>query len=52
MAQESTDVQTAAEWLSEETGRPVAEFEVPDDLDYPDLEELESVDPGEVYGSE
>lgn len=52
MAQETKDAQTAAEWLSEQTGRPIEEFEPPEDIEYPNLGDLESVPPEEVYGEE
>lgn len=35
---------SAAELLSEMTGRPVEDFRPDDDLDYPHPDELESVD--------
>lgn len=44
---EERDQQSVAEQLAEETGRPVEEYEY--DGPVPDLEELETVDPEEVY---
>lgn len=41
---------SAAELLAEETGRPVEEFEIdPDEYEFPALDELETLDPDEVY---
>jgi hypothetical protein len=44
------EAKTAAELLAEETGRPVEEFEIdPDEYEFPHPEELESLDPDDVY---
>lgn len=41
---------SAAELLAEETGRPVEEFEIdPAEYEFPHPEDLESLDPDEVY---
>jgi hypothetical protein len=49
MALEEPDSKTFAEILAEETGRDVSEFEPDDDLEIPDLEDLEEVDADEFY---
>jgi hypothetical protein len=52
MSLENRDSKTFAEILAEETGRPVEEFEVPDDLEIPDLDDLTEVDADEFYSEE
>jgi hypothetical protein len=47
---EELEEKSAAELLAEETGRPVEEFEIDEDeYEFPDLDELEVLDPDEVY---
>jgi hypothetical protein len=45
-----TDVssKSSAELLAEETGRDKEEFEPPEDVDYPDPDELETEDPEKI----
>jgi len=49
MALEERDSKTSAEILAEETGRDVSEFELTEDLEFPDLEDLEEHDADEFY---
>jgi len=49
MALEERDSKTSAEILAEETGRDVSEFELTEDLELPDLEDLEEHDADEFY---
>jgi len=49
MALEERDSETSAEILAEETGRDVSEFELTEDLEFPDLEDLEEHDADEFY---
>ena len=47
---EDVEEKSAAELLAEETGRPVEEFEIDEDeYPIPELDELEVVDPDDVY---
>jgi hypothetical protein len=52
MSLENRDQKTSAELLAEMTGRPVEDFELPDDLEIPDLEDLTEVDADEFYSEE
>ena len=47
MALEERDAQLTPEALSELTGRPPEDFEAPDELPLPDLDELETHDADE-----
>jgi len=49
MALEERDSKTSAEILAEETGRDVSEFKLTEDLEFPDLEDLEEHDADEFY---
>jgi hypothetical protein len=49
MALEERDGKTAAELLAEATGRDPEEFEVDEDMEFPDPDELEEHDPENVY---
>ena len=49
MALENRDSKTAAELLAEATGRDVEEFELTDDMEFPDPDELEEHDADEFY---
>lgn len=46
------DAPTAAEILAEMTGRPVEEFELTEDMEFPELDELESTPAPEWYSDE
>lgn len=48
MGQKNRDAESSAELLAEATGRPVSDFEPREDTPYPDLDDLEEVDPDEV----
>jgi hypothetical protein len=52
MALEEPDSRSAAEILAEETGRDISEFQVPEEMDIPELEELEEHDAKEFYSEE
>ena len=41
MSLENREEKTAAELLAEETGRPVEEFELTEDMEFPDPDELD-----------
>lgn len=49
MSLEKRDEKSTPELLAELTGRPVSEFELPDDLELPELAELEEHDADEFY---
>lgn len=49
MALEERDGKTAAELLAEATGRDPEEFEVDEDMEFPDLDDLEEHDPEKFY---
>jgi hypothetical protein len=52
MSLENREEKTAAELLAEETGRPVEEFELTDDMEFPDLDDLEVHDADEYYSED
>jgi hypothetical protein len=52
MSLENRDQKTSAKLLAEETGRPVEDFELPDDLEIPDLEDLQCVPAEQFYDDE
>ena len=52
MAPEERDAQLTPEALSELTGRPPEDFEAPDGLPLPDLDELETHDADEFYSED
>jgi hypothetical protein len=43
------DSKTFAELLAEETGRDISEFELTDDMEFPDPDDLEEHDADEFY---
>jgi len=49
MALEERDSKTSAEILAEETGRDIEEFELSEDVEIPDLDDLEEHDADEFY---
>lgn len=49
MALEERDSKTSAEILAEETGRDIEEFEISEDIEIPDLDNLEEHDADEFY---
>jgi hypothetical protein len=52
MSLENRDQKTSAELLAEMTGRPVEDFELPEDIEFPDPDELECVPAEEFYDEE
>lgn len=52
MALEERDSKTAAEILAEETGRDVSEFELTDDMEFPDPDDLVEHDAAEFYSED
>jgi hypothetical protein len=52
MSLENHEEKTAAELLAEETGRPVEEFELTEDMEFPDPDDLEHVPAEEFYDDE
>lgn len=51
MSLENRDSKSFAELLAEETGRPVEEFELTEDMEFPDPDDLEHV-PAEEFCDE
>ncbi len=49
MALEERDSKSAAELLAEKTGRDAEEFELTEDMEFPDPENLEKHDAEEFY---
>jgi len=52
MSLEDRDSKTTAEILAEETGRPVEEFELTEEMEFPDPDELTRVSAEDFYGDE
>jgi hypothetical protein len=52
MSLEEPESRSFAEILAEETGRDISEFQPPEDLAIPDLEELDEHDADEFYSDE
>jgi len=52
MAIENREQKSFAELLAEETGRDVSEFELTDDMEFPDPDELEEIDAEEFYSED
>lgn len=51
MALEERDSKSAAELLAEETGRDIEEFQLTDEMEFPDPDELEEHDAEEFYSN-
>jgi len=49
MSLENRDSKSFAELLAEETGRPAEEFELTEDMEFPDPDDLEHVPAEEFY---
>ena len=49
MSLEKQDSRPTPELLAELTGRPVSEFELPDDVEIPEIADLEKRDADEFY---
>jgi hypothetical protein len=49
MALEERDSKTSAEILAEETGRDIKEFELTEEMEFPDLDDLEEHDADDFY---
>jgi len=49
MALEERDSKTSAEILAEETGRDIEEYVLTEDMEFPDLDDLEEHDADEYY---
>lgn len=52
MALEEPESKDFAEILAEETGRDVSEFELTDDMEFPELDELNDHDADEFYSED
>jgi len=52
MAIENREQKSFAELLAEKTGRDVSEFELTDDMEFPDPDELDEVDAEEFYSED
>lgn len=52
MSLENRDSKTSAQLLAEMTGRPVDDFEVPEDVDIPALDDLTTVDADEFFAED